>query len=294
MRSRIDLTNVNAVANWLRASSAPQISAVEQLQIQNCTTAASAWWIRECGFGSETDAPTASPLCETVQYTEAYDGKGKTRLWLRNRPVRSVQSLQINDTVVPLSTAWNVAGYVIDRAGHSVQLRAMGNWPLSTRWSGIQFEEGVANVLITYTAGYPPVAVVNELQTVPSSPGPYVLNTLRPAFLDVRIRYNSTLALLTPVAGAPAAGQYQTTDIGQYVFAVADAGAQVLVDYNAPGTPSDIVLAATQMVAVNYKRRDWIDQKSQASMGGSTQFQDWELPPEVTRVLNYYSRSIPI
>lgn len=289
MRSRIDLTNVNAVANWLRVPLTATLSATEQQQMQLCITAASAYWLWRLGVGLDGAVPTQSPLCEAVSYNEAYDGNGKTRLWLRNRPILSVQNLQIDSTIVPLSAAWNQAGYVIDQAAHSLQLRAMGNWPLSSNWYGVQFTPGVANVIVQYTAGFAAMSILNELQTIPATPGPYLLNTLKPALADIRIRAFVGGAVLTPVTIAPASGQYFIADTGQYQFAAADQGAQVLIDYSAAGTPPDIQMAATHMVAINYKRRDWIDQKQQ-SMGGGVTFQDWELPPAICSVMNAYRR----
>lgn len=58
-------------------------------------------------------------------------------------------------------------------------------------------------------------------------------------------------------------------------------------------TPPDVVDKATVMVAVNYKRRQWIDQSSQAmAMGaGTISFRDWELPPDVCSVMDNYSRT---
>ena len=282
------MTNVNAVANWLRVPSPQPISVSEQQVIQNCITAASSYWIWKL-FGTMAVQLTQSPLCEAVSFTEVRDGNGKTRLWTRYRPVQSVQLLQVDDTTFPLSTAWNQAGYVIDGNGYSIQLRATGNWPIGWQWGRICFRPGVANVNLQYTAGYPSIAIVNELQTIPAV-GPYALNTLKAAIADGRIRYFVGGASLTPVTVAPAAGQYFISDIGQYQFAAADTGAQVLIDYTAPGTPPDIQIAATQMVAVNYKRREWIDQSSQSG-GGNIQFRDWELPPEVCSVMNYYSRT---
>ena len=56
-------------------------------------------------------------------------------------------------------------------------------------------------------------------------------------------------------------------------------------------TPPDIELACCQMVAVNYKRRSWIDQRSQAMAqgAGTVSFRDWELPPEVVSVMVAYT-----
>ncbi len=56
--------------------------------------------------------------------------------------------------------------------------------------------------------------------------------------------------------------------------------------------PPDIQLAATQQVALAYKRRSWIDQKSQtmAYGAGTVTYRDWELPPEVRSVISRYTR----
>ncbi len=58
-------------------------------------------------------------------------------------------------------------------------------------------------------------------------------------------------------------------------------------------TPFDIADKATVMVAVNYKRRQWIDQSSQAMAAGAgtITFRDWELPPDVVSVMGNYSRT---
>ena len=68
----------------------------------------------------------------------------------------------------------------------------------------------------------------------------------------------------------------------------------VQVTYSAgyEATPPDIEMAVRQMVSVNYKRRQWIDQRTQmmAQGAGSIQFRDWELPPEVRSVMEHYKR----
>lgn len=80
-----------------------------------------------------------------------------------------------------------------------------------------------------------------------------------------------------------------------YCGAVFTNGVQnINVQYSAGfnGTPDDITLACTQQVAVNIRRRQWIDQKSQAMANGAGtySYRDWELPPEVMSVVNYYAR----
>jgi hypothetical protein len=75
-------------------------------------------------------------------YTEYRNGwANQTKMALKNYPVSSVTSLYINGTLVPQSTAANVAGWVEN--GGFLYLRG-----------GLTFTTGYANVVITYVAGY--------------------------------------------------------------------------------------------------------------------------------------------
>lgn len=76
-----------------------------------------------------------------------------------------------------------------------------------------------------------------------------------------------------------------------------DEGIQnVEVQYHAgfTGVPLDIQKACTHMVAINYKRTEWLDMASKSmSAGGSTgttSYRSWELPPEILRVMHHYTR----
>jgi hypothetical protein len=64
------------------------------------------------------------------------------------------------------------------------------------------------------------------------------------------------------------------------------------------GVPADVELACRQMVATNYKRRQWIDMKSlamgPAAGGGQTTYRDWAVEPQVALVMNAYSRVAPV
>ncbi len=67
----------------------------------------------------------------------------------------------------------------------------------------------------------------------------------------------------------------------------------VLVTYSAgySAVPPDVQVAATQLAAINYKRRGWLDQKSQSlPQGGNISYRDWEIPPEVERCVHNYTR----
>lgn len=61
-------------------------------------------------------------------------------------------------------------------------------------------------------------------------------------------------------------------------------------------TPPDITEACIEMVAVNYRRRDWIDQASQAMAqgAGTVRYRDWELPPRVLKCMRRYARLAPV
>jgi hypothetical protein len=196
----IDLTTRAEVKSWLEI--AQEITSDDDL-ISGCITAASAYWLRRTGRGPASDEiPDLSPLVEPVTYDETYDGSGSARQFLRNNPIVSVTTLEVNGRTLPASTKFTERGYVIDGNGKSLVLR------------GELFSEGMQNVHVVYKAGF-------------------------------------------------------------------------------NGVPADIRLAATQMVAVNYKRRQWIDQKSQAMAAGAgtVTYRDWELPPEVERVIQNYSRT---
>lgn len=57
--------------------------------------------------------------------------------------------------------------------------------------------------------------------------------------------------------------------------------------------PADVEEKCRIMVALNYKRRNWIDQSSQALAAGSgtVSYRNWELPPDVVSVMISYSRN---
>jgi hypothetical protein len=72
-------------------------------------------------------------------YAQKFNGAGKTKLFLTNRPVNSVASLTINGRPIPPSTGDGVAGYVAD--SNQIYL------------TGYTFEKGVQNVHVSYNAG---------------------------------------------------------------------------------------------------------------------------------------------
>lgn len=69
----------------------------------------------------------------------------------------------------------------------------------------------------------------------------------------------------------------------------------VAVAYTAgySATPFDVEMAVRQQVALNYKRRGWIGQRSMsmAQGAGTVSYESWELPPSVKSVIDRYSRN---
>jgi hypothetical protein len=279
----IDLTTVDIVKSWLTTNTAVKSSSTpaEDANVQRCITAASRYWLWRTGRGaSNWQTSQVSPFNQAVQYSESYDGNGNDQLFLRNSPVISVQSVIINGLSIPFSQGFHSRGYEFTDAANQIVLRQL------------RFGLGRKNVQVQYTAGFEALAVTGELQVIPAT-APYEVQVDNlPWLADVGIAYFEDGTPLTAVTTSPQQGQYFIEGSGKYLFNAADAGQQLLCSYSAAGTPEDVRLACTQMVAVNYKRRQWIDQASQsmANGAGTVSYRSWELPPEVVRVMNAYTR----
>jgi hypothetical protein len=77
---------------------------------------------------------------ERQSYTEIRDGNGQRRLSPLQAPVQSVQGVTIDGTAIPAVTTANTSGFFL--ANRTVFLQ------------GYSFTRGVANVVLTYTAGW--------------------------------------------------------------------------------------------------------------------------------------------
>lgn len=108
---------------------------------------------------------------------------------------------------------------------------------------------------------------------------------------DNGVAYFSDGTPLARVNVLPAEGQYYIMSTGVYLFNAADAGKSVLLSYTLAGTPADIVLAVIQLVSLNYKRRDWIGQRSVAMKDvGSTSY-TLAMDPGIKEVISLYTRT---
>jgi len=140
-----------------------QVTLGQDAVIQDAITGAGLYWLRRTGQAPDDGTvPAESVFITQVAFNEWYRGTGSSRLFLRHRPVASVQLLTIGSWTVGPSTAYNQSGYFIDR-GRSLVLRGGGsNYPLTTQFSGWSpplcvFWQPISetpNVNVQYTAGY--------------------------------------------------------------------------------------------------------------------------------------------
>lgn len=72
-------------------------------------------------------------------YTEVRDGEGQRKLFMRRFPVTSVLSLTINGRSIPSRPSPLSPGYTFD--------------DLTIRLTEYRFEEGIDNIVVSYTAG---------------------------------------------------------------------------------------------------------------------------------------------
>src|ERR1035437_1573349 len=300
----VNLSTVQAAASWGGITlPSPDISNVAG-NVAACLAAASIEFLRLTGRGPMNFAvPFSSPFTQSVAYTETYNGNGNTELLTRNFPITAIASITVNGQGIVASTGAGQAGYVIGNSGRSVVLLGgvgsapdtFYNYPYSGRGAGrYGFPRGQSNIKIVYTAGFAAQTIIGELDTIPVS-GPYTVAVGSVAsgyswIADGGVNFFIGGAALVPAMISPTAGQYYAQGNGTYLFAAADAGKQVLINYTAAGTPADITLAVNQMVALNFKRRPWVGQKRIAMKDVGNTSYTLVLDPEILRVVGYYKR----
>ena len=168
---------------------------------------------------------------------------------------------------------------------------AVNNYGWWQARGGPVFQRGTGNIAVTYTAGYPAVNVTNEIDTIVDQT---ITLQQSPWVADRGVLYYPSLAPLANVASSPAQGQYAVSN-GLYVFNTADNAAEAAVSYSINQAPFDLEYAVRCIVAINYKRKGWQDQKSRAMNSGgttaTTAYMSWTWPPEYEAVLQTYKRT---
>ncbi|WP_264596535.1 head-tail connector protein [Rhodoblastus acidophilus] len=215
--------------------------------------------------------------------TDIFDGNGRNRIQLRNWPVVSVASVSIDGQKIPQSSDGQSSGWVLE-PGDDEPPGAMQMVMLR----GGVFSRGWQNVAIAYRAGY---QISKEQQTVPAAGARIAaLQPYGPFAVDCGVAYASGAAL-TPVAANPARGQYVVDSFGDYAFAAADAGAQVLLTYGY--VPHDLAACALEWAADRYRHRDRIGMVSK-SLGGqeTAAYRITAMPDFVQQSLRNFGRII--
>jgi hypothetical protein len=217
-------------------------------------------------------------------YADVYDGAGRDRQVLRNWPVLAVASLTVGTQAIGAAAAYGQAGYSLEPWDGYPPGR-----PQALNLQGYAFSCGHGNVAVTYTAGY---VTRNEAHTVPTA-APFAVVATAPcgtwgADQGVTFADGTTL---TPVAAAPATGQYSAAG-GRYTFAAADAGKAVLVSYSF--IPGDVEQACVEMVGERYRTRDRIGETSKTLGGQETlSFSTDSMNKYVRELLQPFKRVVP-
>lgn len=226
------------------------------------------------------------PTLFRQEYVETYDGTGSARLMLRNWPVLSVESLAIGVLTVSAAQAPGHAGYSMEAWNGLPPGR-----PQTLTLNGYRFSTGLDNVAVTYAAGY---AVDGEAHTVPSG-DPYSIGVDAPHgpwAVDEGVSYADGTAL-TRVTANPSTGQYSIDGRGNYAFAAADAGSEVLISYSF--VPADLEQACIELVAERYRYKDRIGESSKTIGGQVTAaFSLKDMPDYVRELLQPYMSVVPV
>jgi hypothetical protein len=144
-------------------------------------SAASAFFITAC----------AQPIVQTT-YSELYDGKGNRRLHLRYTPVTAVTALTVDGLAIPPLIAERSLGWVLN--ANVISLFGYG------------FTRGLANIAVTYTAGYaaPPPDVVEAVMEL----------------VGLRYRGKDRLGKTSESMGGIATTAYAQKDVSPFIASV--------------------------------------------------------------------------
>lgn len=240
------------------------------------------------------DRTGRSTLNSILPFNETYDGSGSQRQYVKNAPILQILSLSINGRKQAPSTAYGIAGYLIDQDRKSISLRGGGNGSgtFSTttygNW-GPFFCKGIQNVSVSYLAGYSLMPA--EPAVIPATPFQVTVANNVQFVLDMGVTYQQTGIALVPVASNPAQGQYSVSSAGVYTFNSGDQGLKIVISYGYNGAPEDLQVACKRIVSLIYKRKPQEDVKSKImTEGGTLNLRDWECPPEVERTIQKYMR----
>jgi hypothetical protein len=209
------------------------------------------------------------------------NGNDSNRIFMPSVPVVNVSSLTIDGQSIPASSDGIQGGYQFD--DRMIYL-----------FGGYCFTRGFRNVVVSYEASY----TASEVGTIPTS-GDYVLTPSTASdsdgsgfpFADLGVTFNATGLALTPVASAPASGQYAFSG-GAYTFNQADNGKTVTMNYDY--IPGSVEQACIEMVGLKIKQRDNIGVQSRTMANETVTYTDRDMTRSVQGLLTPYNRRIPV
>jgi hypothetical protein len=164
--------------------------------------------------------------------------------------------------------------------------------PFATPVSYDEFYDGNGNESL-YLRNWPitaVTAVIDTGYTIPQS-----TSTVNPGwYIDqshkyIGLRYGGTLYSQRGYGGAG-----RRTGYGRVGFSLGQQNVEVQYTAGFSAVPFDLEMTARKVVALNYKRRQRIDQKSQAMAqgAGTVSFYDWEMDSADARTMNYYQARV--
>lgn len=225
------------------------------------------------------------PFQRTVYSGLRLSGYGYPQQQMRmpDDPIISVASLQIGQTVIPVSPDAMQVGYQFD----DKYIYLVG-WDFSG-YGTYGFGKGLRQVLVTFTAGF----TGSENGFIPDAPGPYTVTpaAFGYASVDHGVTYVASGLPLTLVGGVPVAGQYGFSQ-GVYTFAAADKNLQVTMSYDY--TPGAVEQAVIELVGGDLKQRDNLGIASKSLRDEHIAYTDKAMSNSVQGLLAQYRRITPV
>jgi hypothetical protein len=299
----VDLTTLAAVQAFLDPDGqTPSWSTPQQTEQQALITQFGQWLLGQTGRRT---------LNRYLVFNDTYDGSGSYRQFVADYPIAQVFSIYVNGLSIPpgnYSTNGQVQpGYVIDRERESVSIigpqyvrgiaqygafNVSGSTPYRIGgWSfGSRDNRNYQNVRINFSV-CPNLTDAEVAQIPGSSPWQYTVANSGTFAVDLGVISQASASPFTAVLSNPGQGQYSVSNVGVYTFNEADAGTKIQIAYGWNGVPYDLQLAATEIVAVNWKRLKTIDLKSQMiGEAGTNTYRDWVVPQASQWTIDRYVR----
>lgn len=222
---------------------------------------------------------TSRDLVPVTQYTAILNGHDKNVVFLKNYPIISVASVNIDGNSIPVMPEASNSpgrGYAFD--DDNVELR------------GYIFRKGMKNVKIVYTAGF---AVNAEAATIPATP--FQVQSQNPYGnfnSDIGVTYAATGVAFTKVASGPSVGQYSVSASGLYTFNIADENQNILISYGY--VPADLERSCIEWVGLRQKQKASLGVDSKGIAGETVRYTKEAMPDSVLGTLQQYRRVLPI